>query len=80
MDHSIIGLILAASTPLVVFAFGYGSVTARVAALESVTKNSVSKAEFRSLEHRIEDLTSEIKDLRGEIMSILKSQSTGRLQ
>lgn len=77
MDHSLVGSVLSGGIALLAFAFGYGSVTARIKTLESQIEHSVTKQEFRSLERRIDELSDEIKGLRSEILGILKTQLGG---
>ncbi|MNY75555.1 hypothetical protein D3C86_2148610 [compost metagenome] len=64
---------------LVTFAFGYGSLSARhgalldrLKALEKDIEQTVTRAEFKALSNRLDDMVAEIRGLRSDLLAIVR--------
>ena len=79
METYLIGPAISLAGSLAVFAFGYGVLTARYAALsdrlkalEKDIEQTVTRAEFKALSNRLDDMVAEIRGLRSDLLAIVR--------
>lgn len=57
--------------PLVTFAAGYGALNARVARIE---QSHVTRPEVEALSRRLDEVVTEIRGLRADLMAIIRER------
>ena len=72
MEPYLIGPALSLAGSLAAFAFGYGSLSARLKAMERSVEHTVSRAEFKALSSRLDDMVAEIRGLRSDLLAIVR--------
>ena len=57
--------------PLATFAMGYGALHARIKGVEDRVEDTVSRREFDGMVRRLDELVSEMKGLRHDLISLM---------
>ena|GEM_PF-5717549 len=74
METYLIGPAISLIGSLAAFAFGYGSLSARLKAFERDIEHTVSREEFKALSKRLDDVVSELRGLRSDLLAIVKER------
>ena len=57
--------------PLATFAMGYGALHARIKSVEDKVEDTVSRREFDGMARRLDELVSEMKGLRHDLITLM---------
>jgi hypothetical protein len=81
-DQTLIGNVISAVIPILVFAYWYGGANARIKTLEDQIEHAVTREEFRALKDQLSQVVVELQGLRGEIINVIRSSrpATGGIQ
>lgn len=74
MEPYLIGPALSLAGSLAAFAFGYGSLSARLKAFERDVEQTVTREEFKALSRRLDDLVAELRGLRSDLMAVIRER------
>ena len=73
--HPAITIAMALGVPLATFAASYGSLDARLRALEQRSEQTVTRAEYQALSARLDEVVVELRGLRSDLIVVIKERS-----
>lgn len=72
--QSIIGIILSLAIPGAGFAAAWGNINARMNALERRIEQTVTRTEQQADSRRLDELVTEVRGLRSDLLAIVKER------
>lgn len=66
--------ILPYAVPLLALAASYGALSSRLSNVERTINQSVSRHEFDALSKRLDDVVSELKGLRSDLIAVIRER------
>ncbi|MNY40604.1 hypothetical protein D3C86_1753560 [compost metagenome] len=71
----IIAIVAALAVPGGTFAFSYGSLDARIRAVEQRSEQTVTRGEYQALSARLDEVVVELRGLRSDLIVVIKERS-----
>ena len=70
-----VAIVMALVVPGATFAASYGSLDARLRALEQRAEQSVTRGEYQALSARLDEVVVELRGLRSDLIVVIKERS-----
>ena len=71
----IVAIVMALAIPGATFAASYGSLDARIRAVEHRSEQTVTRAEYQALSARLDEVVVELRGLRSDLIVVIKERS-----